>query len=126
MGRGGDVFRPGIFFFHNVSLSFCSYLYKKKCTIAFTLVLAIIFWQKKVLKFIYQNFREIRLGISCESSAQQTVHMKCQVSFSLKKNVICCHCDYSTLRFKKTAVDIVSIKLYLGGKILHLFYKICC
>ena len=27
---------------------------------------------------------KIRLGISCESSARQTIHMKCQVLFSLK------------------------------------------
>ena len=41
---------------------------------------------------------KIRLDISSESSAEQTIHMKCQVLFSLNnnnnnQNVVCCICD---------------------------------
>ena len=41
---------------------------------------------------------KIKLGISCESSALQMIHMLCQVLFSLKKNNrindVCCSCDW--------------------------------
>ena len=46
---------------------------------------------------------KIRLGISCELSAWQTIHMKCQALFSLKirkKNIVECHLLYNfTWRF---------------------------
>ena len=37
-----------------------------------------------ILKLIYSS-EKIRLVISCELSARQTIHMKCQALFSLKK-----------------------------------------
>ena len=43
---------------------------------------------QKALKlsiFFFINFqRKVRLGISCELSARQTIHMQCQALFSLK------------------------------------------
>ena len=51
--------------------------------------------------FFFSIFFSERLRhvISCESSARQTIHMKCQVLFSLKnnintcnQNVVCCIC----------------------------------
>ena len=37
--------------------------------------------------FVFYSFLEkIRLDMSCESSAKQTVHMKCQALFSLNNN----------------------------------------
>ena len=41
----------------------------------------------KVYFFLF--FRKISLGILCESSAWQTIHMECQDLFSLKKSK--CH-----------------------------------
>ena len=37
-----------------------------------------------ILIFLIYFIEKIRLGISCESSAKQMIHMKCQVLFSLK------------------------------------------
>ena len=51
------------------------------------------------LFFLLLSFKEIRLDISCESSARQRIHMKYQVLFSLKNNekvfinVVCCSRD---------------------------------
>ena len=45
-------------------------------------------WGHSVLQtqfLVLLFFDEIRLGISCELSAGQTVHIKCQVIFSLEK-----------------------------------------
>ena len=57
------------------------------------------------LFLFFYFFKEKSLDISCESSAKQMIHMKCQDLFSLKKkkkkkkiqNVVCCNCDW---RFK--------------------------
>ena len=35
--------------------------------------------------FHFSFSKKIRLEVSCESSAKQRIHMKCQVLFSLKK-----------------------------------------
>ena len=38
------------------------------------------------IQFLLLSFsKKIRLGISCDSSARQTIHMKCEALFSLKK-----------------------------------------
>ena len=37
-----------------------------------------------ILNFHYYFSERIRLGISCESSASQVIHMKCQALFSQK------------------------------------------
>ena len=37
--------------------------------------------------FFYYFSEKIKLGISCESSARQMIHMKCQALFSLKKKI---------------------------------------
>ena len=53
--------------------------------------------------FILLSFEEIRLDVSCDSSARQRIHMKYQVLFYQKNNekifktVICCSLDW---RFK--------------------------
>ena len=42
-----------------------------------------------ILKYFYFNFsKETSLDISCESTAKQTIHMKYQEFFSLKKKKI--------------------------------------
>ena len=53
-----------------------------------------------ILIFYCYSFSEkIRLGISCESSAYQIVHIKCQVLYIIlwnkkkNQNVVCCSCD---------------------------------
>ena len=52
------------------------------------------------LVFYFYLSKEIRLDVSCEASAQQRIHMKCQVLFSLKNNekvftnVVCCSRDW--------------------------------
>ena len=44
------------------------------------------YWERVNPYCTKQNFfMKIRLGISCESSARQMIHMKCQVLFSLEK-----------------------------------------
>ena len=57
-------------------------------------------------KLFFYFSEKTSLDISCESSAWQMIHMKCQDLFSLKnkkyiiikkKNVVCCSCDW---RFK--------------------------
>ena len=51
------------------------------------------------LFFYFYLSKEIRLNVSCESSAKQKIHMKYQVLFSLKNNekvfinVVCCSRD---------------------------------
>ena len=59
--------------------------------------------QTKLLQMTLYFFtfsKEIRLDVSCESSALQRIHMKYQVLFSLKDNekvfinVICCSLDW--------------------------------
>ena len=60
-----------------------------------------------ILFYYYYFSGEISLCVSYESSARQTIHMKCKVLFSLKKkkkkkkkkkngknNVVCCSCDW--------------------------------
>ena len=55
------------------------------------------------LFFYFYLSKEMRLDVSSESSARQTIHMKYQVLFSLKNNEkvfingFCCSCDW---RFK--------------------------
>ena len=50
--------------------------------------------------FYFYLSKKIRLDVSCESFAQQRIHMKYQVLFSLKNNekncktVVCCICDW--------------------------------
>ena len=47
--------------------------------------------------FLLDIILEKRLDISCESSARQTIHMKCQALFFSEKdfwNVVCCSCDW--------------------------------
>ena len=45
--------------------------------------------QQTTLYFFYFYLsKEIRLDVSCESSARQRIHMKYQVLFSLKNNEI--------------------------------------
>ena len=52
-----------------------------------------------ILFFLFYNFSEkIGLVVLCELSARQTIHIKLQALFSLKKNnnkkhAICCNCD---------------------------------
>ena len=52
------------------------------------------------LFFYFYLSKEIRLDFSCESSAQQRIHLKHQVLFSLKNdekifmNVVCCGRDW--------------------------------
>ena len=52
------------------------------------------------LFFYFYLSTEIRLDVSCESSAQQRISMKYQVLFSLKNNekvyinVVCCSRDW--------------------------------
>ena len=41
------------------------------------------------LSFYFYLLREIRLDVSCDSSAQQRIHVKYQVLFSLKNNKKC-------------------------------------
>ena len=36
--------------------------------------------------YLYLFFRENEVWISCESSARQMIHMKCEVLFSLRNN----------------------------------------
>ena len=46
------------------------------------------------LKYFCVNFQRKCLGIACESSAKQTIHMKCQDIFSKKKkkiNTVVCY-----------------------------------
>ena len=56
-----------------------------------------------ILIFYFYLSKKVRLDLSCESSAQQRIHLKHQVLFSLKNNetifmhVICCCRDW---RFK--------------------------
>ena len=51
------------------------------------------------LSFYFYLLKKIRLDFSCESSAQQRIHLKHQVLFSLKNNeilfmnVVCCRRD---------------------------------
>ena len=49
--------------------------------------------QKKIFFFFSEK---TSLDISCELSAKQTIHMKCQDLFSLKnkKNVVCLSCNW--------------------------------
>ena len=64
--------------------TFGSYLPFKKLIIA---AAGDIFMLFIFLGVIVLHFSEkIRLDISCESSAKQTIHLKCQVLFSLKNN----------------------------------------
>ena len=37
-----------------------------------------------ILNYCFHVSDKIRLGISCESSAKQTIHMECQVLFCMK------------------------------------------
>ena len=39
-----------------------------------------------ILEYFSLRFREIRLAVSCESSARQRIHMKHQALFSSKDN----------------------------------------
>ena len=56
------------------------------------------YYSRQHWKFILSNHfsEQIRLGISCELSARQTIHMHCQALFSLKEiqdqNAFCCRC----------------------------------
>ena len=56
-----------------------------------------------ILIFYFYLLKKIRLDFSCESSAEQRIHLKHQVLFSLKNNekifinVVCCSRDW---RFK--------------------------
>ena len=58
---------------------------------------------RRHFNFLILSFEEIRIDFSCESSAQQRIHLKHQVLFSLKNNdklfmnVVCCSRDW---RFK--------------------------
>ena len=51
-------------------------------------------WHSKKISFSWK----ISLEISCESSAWQMIHIKCQDLFSKKKkkikSVVCCSCDW--------------------------------
>ena len=53
-----------------------------------------------ILIFYFHLSKKMRLDFSCESSARQRIHLKHQVSFSLKnnekilRNVVCCSCDW--------------------------------
>ena len=58
---------------------------------------------RRHFNFLLLPFKKIRLDFSCESSAQQRIHLKHQVLFSRKNNekifmnVVCCSRDW---RFK--------------------------
>ena len=52
----------------------------------------------KIFIYIFIISEKTGLDISCELSAKQTIHMKCQNFFFLKKykkkSLICCSCDW--------------------------------
>ena len=69
-----------------------------------------------------KNFEKISLEISCESSAPQTIHMKCQDLFSKKKiknkrnifkSVVCCSCDWR-LKVKSQAHNSLNLLMTLS------------
>ena len=68
-----------------VKVSFCvsglDITHKAPCKmVADGILFSLIFSEKIILTF----FRENKFVISCESSAEQTIHMKCQDLFSVK------------------------------------------
>ena len=64
----------------------------------------------KILFFSYYFSEKIILGISCESSARQTIHRKCQALLSL--NIFCCSCGLR-INIMKLKVFILQIPPFL-------------
>ena len=66
---------------------------------------------------IYYYFNEkIRLDISCESSAWQTIHMKCQAEFSPEKKI---NMSSAAVVIRTLGIKSSLILVY------HVFYRFC-
>ena len=85
------------FFFSSLNKTFLSYFLPKKLTIK---ELSKIAADNFFLFFFFYLSKKIRLDVSYKSFAQQMIHMKYQVLFSLKNNVkismtvVCCSRDW--------------------------------